>query len=120
MEFKEEDGRITAPNGCSYENLQEASYHHFTDLCGCGRPEDVHALLIDSLMCFEDNTKDRNDFGIKAIEEIVKERPSIVAEFIAQFLDQRELIEHGGSVFGSWPTRKGEKFIEIGPMEIED
>jgi len=42
--------------------------------------------------------------------------PKVAAEFIAHFLDQRGLTEHGGSVYGSWLTEDGYDFINAGAM----
>lgn len=107
----EGSGDFIAPDGVHYDDPQELMYHWGLGLCGCGRPHDVHQILIDCLKCFDEGD------GINDIAKIVTERPKAAAEFIAHFLDQRSLTEHGGSVYGSWLTDLGEQFIEIGPME---
>ena len=107
----DESGNFTAPDGCHYKTPQELMYFWGLGLCGCGRPGDVHAFLIDCLKCFDEGD------GVNDIAKIVTERPKAAAEFIAHFLEQRNLTEHGGSVYGSWLTDLGEQFIEVGPME---
>lgn len=116
----EESGKFIAPNGVQYDNPQDLMYGWALDLCTCGRPEDVHTFLIDCLKCF-DRGHDLQDWekagGIKGIATLVIENPSAAAEFIAHFLEQRDLTEHGGSVYGSWLTDLGKQFIEVGPMK---
>jgi len=113
---KNEHGKFVGPNGCSYSSPQDLMYGWGLDLCTCGRPEDVHTFLIDCLKCFDDDN-DKGDFGTKGIATLVIENPNAAAEFIAHFLEQRDLTEHGGSVYGSWLTDLGEQFIEVGPMK---
>jgi hypothetical protein len=43
----------------------------------------------------------------------VLERPAAAAELIAHILNDRDLLKHGGSVYGSWLTPRGEQFIEV-------
>lgn len=116
----EESGDFIAPDGIHYKTPQELMYHWGLGLCGCGRPNDVHAFLVDCLKCF-DRGKGHEEWvkagGVERIAKIVTERPKAAAEFIAHFLEQRDLTEHGGSVYGSWLTDLGKQFIETGPMD---
>lgn len=120
-EFKidPDNNMLIGPNGCHYEEHEKPNAMYFDQLglCGCGRPECIHKLIVDCAMMFDrDKNRWDGEAGVKGIEKIVKERPDYVAEFIAHFLDQKDLIEHGGSVYGSWLTERGKQFIEIGPM----
>ena len=116
----EGSGDFIAPDGIHYKTPQELMYSWGLDLCDCGRPSDVHAFLVDCLKCF-DRGKSHEEWvkagGVERIAKIVTERPKAAAEFIAHFLEQRDLTEHGGSVYGSWLTDLGKQFIETGPMD---
>jgi hypothetical protein len=115
FEFKvdESSGRIIGHDDCHYDSKAEAMYFGQLELCGCGNPDDVHRLIIECSKMFEGDKKK----GIDGIMELVKSEPKVASEFIAHFLEQKNLTEHGGSVYGSWLTDRGKQFIEIGPME---
>lgn len=112
-----DNGFLVGPAGCHYEQneLPKSMYFDQLGLCGCGNPACVHAMLIE---CLESFDRDKNGWGsgtgIDRITEIVKSKPDVVAEFIGHFLDQKDLLEHGGSVYGSWLTERGKQVIEIG------
>jgi hypothetical protein len=109
------------PDGCSHDTPQDAQYSYVLGLCGCGRPHEVHALLIECVKCFERGGYSDKEWldatGVDGIAELVRAKPKVAAEFIAHFLDQRVLTEHGGSVYGSWITEDGLDFIEAGGIE---
>lgn len=110
------NGMLVGPDGCHYDTEAQAMYFNL-GLCGCGNPEEVHKLLIDCLSQFvmpEGDWSKRG--GMETIEAIVKARPEIAAEFVAHFLSQAHLTEHGGSVGGSWLTDRGKQFLEVGVL----
>lgn len=115
------NGMLIGPDGCHYETQQEAMYSSL-GLCGCGSPEEVHELIVSSLAAFDRDSLGYKceTSGVKLIEELVKSKPDVAAEFIAHFLSKEELTEHGGSVYGSWLTERGKQFLEIGPMKMDD
>jgi hypothetical protein len=118
--YEENKGVYVTPDGSYYNTPQEAQYFHVLDLCGCGDPYEVHAFLIECAKCFDRGNGDEDWYkcgGVDAIQKLVAEKPDVAAEFIAHFLDQRGLTEHGGSVYGSWMTEEGRDFIEAGAME---
>jgi hypothetical protein len=100
-------------NGLEFDTKQEALYFGVLGLCGCGNPDQVHELLIECLETFEPY-----EYGLQKLVAVVKEKPEIVAEFIAHFLDKFYLIEHGSNVYGSWLTEEGRDFIEAGPVDF--
>lgn len=110
-----ENGMLIGPNGCHYESEAEAMYYDQLELCGCGRPEEVHQFLLDCMGAKCDEHENIIDY--KKIVELVKSKPEVVSEFVLHFLDNRQLLEHGSSVYASWPTGIGEQFLEIGVME---
>jgi len=119
FEFKRdpEHGDVVGQDGCHYDSEAEAMYYSL-GLCGCGCPEEVHALMIDCLRQFAGDVWPKP--GIDAIAKIVQEKPTVVAEFIAHFLAKCDLTEHGGSVYGCWLSERGKQFIECGPMKEEE
>lgn len=118
--YDEKKGLYVTPDGSYHNTPQEAQYSHVLDLCDCGHPYEVHAFLIECAKCFDRGNGDEDWHkcgGLDAIKKLVTEKPEVAAEFIAHFLDQRGLTEHGGSVYGSWLTYDGHDFIEEGAME---
>lgn len=105
---------LIGPDDCHYDTEAEAMYFNLKASCGCGRPCDVHHFLIDSLRQFEGENFPKP--GVDAIKEVILKNPDIAAEFVAHYLSGEGLMEHGGSVYGSWLTDRGKQFIEIGPM----
>ena len=82
--------------------------HLFTDemhICGCGRPEAVAILVRDILRCapfYEEENQ-------KSLEALLPSDGIFYA--VLALLDEADLIEHGGSIGGSWLTPKGEEAL---------
>jgi len=107
---------LVGPGGCHYDTEAEIMYFDHLGLCGCGNPADVHKFLVDACETFDRDTHGyKGDGPIEKITGLVQENPEIVAEFVAHFLDQRNFLDHGSSVYGSWLSDLGKQFIEIGP-----
>lgn len=111
-----DNGFLVGMDGCHYTNEADAFYYGQLKLCGCGNPDQVHKLLLDCAKCFATSPSHEN---IENIEKIIKDNTGVVAEFIAHFLDDKELTEHGGSVYGSWLTGRGKQFIDAGILKDE-
>ena len=126
-EYDEKLESYVTPDGCHYDSPQEAQFYHMLGLCGCGQPDEVHAFLIECAKCFDrgipglshkESLKKWDEAGgVDSIATLVTVNPKVAAEFIAHFLEQRDLTEHGGSVYGSWLSDDGYDFIEAGAME---
>lgn len=71
--------------------------------CGCGYFESRLEFLRDTL----------RDFPLYQSEEIWGKYTEPVAEWFLCFLDGAELIEHGGSLSGSWLTAKGKRLLSL-------
>lgn len=74
-------------------------------VCGCGNPEDALALvkdLLDLAPFFEDPNAVRERVGEPGAYHLV-----------LSMLDTVGLIEHGGTIGGSWLTGKGEYFRRV-------
>ena len=108
----DETGMFIGPDDCHYKTKAEAIYYGRMGLCGCGSPSEISKFLIDCLVFNENNIIDLEKLKLK-----VKENPDLVAEFILHFLNSVDILEHGGSVYGSWITDFGKQVIEIGPVE---
>lgn len=106
---------LVGPDGAHYEDEASAMYFGQLGLCGCGAPADVHKFI---LLCMAAKSEKHNEIiDLSKVEEIVTANASTAAEFIAHFLDAREVFEHGGSVHGCWLTERGKQMVEIGPIE---
>ena len=112
-----ENGCLIGPDECHYETEAEAMYYGQLGLCGCGRPQDVHAFLI---RCLATRSEEHGILDLKKIKALISEKPEIVAEFVGHFICDKHLTEHGGSVYGSWLTERGKQVLEIGPMVDDD
>lgn len=117
FEFKRDpdNGMLIGPDECHYDTEAEAMYYGQIGLCGCGKPEEVHRFLLECLAATCDDYETILDH--KKVVELVKAKPEIVAEFVLHFLDDRNLTEHGGSVYGSWLTERGKQVLEAGVMD---
>lgn len=101
-----------APDGCHYKSPSEYLWIAILGGCGCGSG-DLPYRAAEVL----------RNFGR---EHLSKERWSVyddaANEVLAHWLDSKGLIEHGGSVNGSWLTDKGEELLHIinsAPKESE-
>lgn len=115
------NGALIGPDGCHYPNEHQAAHFGLLHLCGCGMPEEAFNFCRDVLACFDrrgchDNppTKEWID-AEAAVEAIIKARPSEAAHVLAHLLTHLDLLEHGGSVSGSWLTDDGERIVDLGP-----
>ncbi|MEC9268497.1 MAG: hypothetical protein VX464_20730 [Pseudomonadota bacterium] len=119
-EFKKDpdNGMLIGPDGCHYETEAHAFYFAQFGLCGCGRPEDVHAFLLNCMSASRDDYP--NLIDVKKVQNLVEEAPEVVAEFVMHFLDKCAVTEHGSSVNGSWLTDRGRQVLEAGPMEDKE
>jgi hypothetical protein len=79
-------------------------------MCGCGRPDELKQFIKELLIAqsqdlnYEEKTKLRNEI----LEKVDKD---LIFEFIFHRLEYADLVQHGGSVYGSWLTDKGKAFI---------
>lgn len=108
------------PDGIEYETKQQAMFGSLQCGCGCGNSAEVHTFIIECVKQFKSRKdSDWKSSGVYGIKALMLANPDIAAEFIGHVLNGEHLLEHGGSVFGSWPTPRGEQFIAIGSMEHE-
>jgi len=110
-----DNGMLIGPEGSHYDNEAEAIYFDQIRLCGCGCPRDVHKFLLECMASNSDSHPNLIDH--KKVVELIKANPEVVAEFVLHFLDDRDLTEHGGSVYGSWLTERGKQALEVGAID---
>lgn len=91
-------------------------YFNEIGMCGCGRPAAVKRFIYELMK----NHKEHKDGKItyEVMDEnrtrIIKETDTdIVFEFVFHILEHNGLLEHDGSIYGSWFTEKGEKFFNL-------
>lgn len=73
-------------------------------ICGCGVPGDAFALVRDllGLTPFYDNPDE--------VQNLIGGHPGAY-HLILSMLDEAGLIEHGGTIGGSWATKKGTYYL---------
>ncbi len=123
FEFKTapENGYLVGPDGCHYRTKQHAFHYAFLGMCGCGCPEDAYNFCRDVLSKFDRRENHRDDKAPwidaeAAVKALILERPDEAAHVLSHLLTERDLLEHGGSVGGSWLTAWGEQLVDGGPM----
>jgi hypothetical protein len=90
--------------------------------CDCGRPEDVLALFRNSLRAMADRRAAEQKCPAPPkgnaccemaahIETDVLPLGSVHALLVRYTMEAADLTEHGGSVYGAWPTERGMEFL---------
>lgn len=116
---------LIGPDGCHYENEHQAAHFGLLGLCGCGSPEDAYNFCRDALDCFDrrgcrEVPPSRDWINAEdALKSLIQARPNEAAHVLAHLLTHLNLLEHGGSVGGSWLTDNGARIIDMGPMTEE-
>lgn len=99
----------------------------FSDLgfCGCGDPEGALDFLRSVLLAIrkrhsdneidesQQQSQERWSRNSDALRELIgMETTSAMAWSYLYFLNDKELLEHGGNCCGSWLTEKGEEVLD--------
>jgi hypothetical protein len=117
-----ENGYLIGPDGCHYTNEHQAAHYGLLMLCGCGSPDDAYNFCREALACFDrrgchDHPPTRDWINAEnALKKLIQDRPDDAAHVLAHLLTHLRLLEHGGSVGGSWLTDNGERIIDMGPV----
>jgi hypothetical protein len=114
-----ENGFLIGPDGCHYDNEHQAAHYGLLHLCGCGCPEDAYNFCRDVLAAFDRRGAKGGDGWIDAedaVKKVILERPDQAAHVISHLLTHLRLLEHGGSVGGSWLTDDGARIVDMGPV----
>ena len=107
------------PDGCHYDEKWEARNIGVLGMCGCGWPEETFNFLRQILSLF-DRRKEPWINAEKAVEKLVIENPRIAAHTLLHFLSDKNVLEHGGSVGGSWTTERGNDIVDGEPAPSPD
>lgn len=94
----------------------EAIYFKEIEMCNCGQPEEVKKFIYELLKNHKEykDGKITCEIMVENRKRIIKEtNTDIVFEFVFHVLECNGLLEHGGSVYGSWLTTKGERFFDL-------
>ena len=120
------NGFWKGPDGCDYEQQWEARSMGVLGMCGCGFPKEAYNFLRRLIeLCdrrgylSDPPTKIWVD-AEKEITKVVKENPEITAHVLMHFLNDKEVLEHGGTVGGSWLTKLGEDIVDGDPAPSKE
>lgn len=119
---RDSDGYLIGPDGCHYVNEHQAIHYGLLKLCGCGCPEDAYNFCRDTLACFDrrgchDEPPTRDWINAEdSLKELVLKRPDDAAHVLAHLLTHLDLLEHGGTVGGSWLTDNGARIVDMGAV----
>ncbi len=113
-------GMLVGVDGCHYRTAQEAFHISVLGMCGCGLPVESFNFLKAVAACFDRRAKGEWLNAEKAVTELVKADPEIVAHVLAHVLSHLDVLEHGGGVGGSWLTDKGAALVDLADATEED
>ncbi len=116
MEIDKENGCFIGPDGCHYETEWEARHIGVLGMCGCGWPETTYNFLREVIKQFDRRDKSKEWVNAESkVVEMVKANPEIAAHALIHFISDKEVIEHGSGVGGSWLTKSGEEIVDGEP-----
>ena len=98
-------------DGVDHETEWEAYYEGVLAQCGCGEPEESFNFLRELVTIFDRRNKEFVSEWETAVE-LVKTKPAMALYAILNMLTNLGVLEHGGSVGGSWPTPVGEAIVD--------
>ena len=82
---------------------------------GCA--EDAYNFCRDILKCFDRRDKDKAWINAEdAVKVLILQKPDEAAHVISHLFSHLKLLEHGGSVGGSWLTELGEVIVDHSEM----
>ena len=91
-------------------------YYEQIGMCGCGIPNGVETLLYELINNHKEGQENKisHEKMLKQRNTIITETDSnVIFEFVFHVLNHHNLFEHGGSVYGSWFTPKGNRFLDL-------
>jgi len=100
------------------EDVLKQFYYEELNFCGCGNPEDIMQLIKDLLNQISHKWDNEKTYEERQ-EEIIKifnfngKVNHAVYDFILNYLDIVGLLEHGGSIGGSWLTERGKVILKL-------
>lgn len=126
---RDEDNFLIGSDGCCYQSERAVLHFARLHLCGCGCPEDAYNFCREVLSAFDrrpsrlpGNDPDHKPWANAEteVETLIKAKPDVAAHVLSHLLNHFGLLEHGGSVGGSWCTDVGHQIIDLGPASEDD
>jgi hypothetical protein len=113
------------PDGCDYDNIKDYILTGLLGFCGCGMPEEALKWLRGCLADIEHRTevewKQSPPVYQGRIYARMEPLPRGVEYLLWYWMDKLELIEHGGSVGGSWLTERGKHLLRrLEKIDLDD
>jgi len=116
LETDPANGMLIGPDGCHYANEKQAAHFGLLGLCGCGNPEGSYNFCRQFLQAHDSRTDDDRPWPPDIVEKLVANNPAMAAHVLAHLFTHLDLLEHGGSVGGSWLTTDGARIVDMGEM----
>lgn len=118
------DNWAVGPDGWDYDNLGDYIMTGLLGFCGCGMPEEALKWLRDCLSDVEHRSnvewKQEPPVYQGRIHARMEPLPRGVEYLLWYWMDSLQLIEHGGSVGGSWLTERGTHLLRrLEAMDID-
>jgi len=115
------NGMLVGPDDCHYANEHQINHFALLKMCGCGVPEDAYNFCRKILECYDarDTARWLGNGGEVAVKKIIIDDPETAAHVMSHFFTHLKLLEHGGSVGGSWLTDAGKRIVDMPPATAE-
>src|SRR3990167_9228674 len=119
-----ENGMLVGPDNCHYPNEHQVYHYAYLGLCGCGAPEEAYNFCRDILVLCDRRAHldGRGDWidAESATAALIATMPDVAAHVLLHLFTHLELLEHGGSVGGSWLTPTGQEIVDLRSVTQED
>lgn len=91
-------------------DIKELTMDLLGGLCGCGNPDIIQDELLPLLRYFHQRRGKTGLEFFKLRETVPQE---MMSELLWKFLDNEGLLEHGGSIGGSWLSPLGKELLQL-------
>ncbi len=112
-----DNGMLIGPDDCHYDTEQEIFHFAVLGLCGCGDTDGAYNFCVRALQRCD--TRSEYRFAEDGVKELVRSDPDMAAHVLQHLLTDKDVIEHGGSVGGSWLTDMGEAIVDAGEVNTQ-
>lgn len=103
---------MTINDEIRYPNEVQRFYYEELNWCGCGCPGEVLTFMRDVLQAINNRSENWTDETNAKIFELVPRDTALGTSYL-YMLDAHGLLEHGGSIGGSWLTDKGKDILKM-------
>lgn len=92
-------------DGCNYDSPEDYVWIAVLGGCGCGYADRYGELAIELLRYFNTPHMERDrEFW---------QKDEFETELMAHWLDNKDLLEHGTSIGGSWLSESGKQLLDV-------